>query len=48
MAAVLLDLLAREIPLGTHDLLRGFIPTTGRQVRGANDVREEDGDGALG
>ncbi len=47
MAAVLLDLLAREVALGTHYLLRGLVAPTGRQVGGADDICEEHGDGAF-
>ena len=48
VAAVLLDLLAHQFPLGAQYLLRGFIAPTGRQVGGAFDVREQDGDCAFG
>jgi hypothetical protein len=40
--------LTHKLPLGAQDLLRGFIAPTGRQVGGAFDVREQDGDGAFG
>src|SRR3989304_3374882 len=47
-AAVLLPLLPHELLVGTQDIPRGLITPTRGQASGANDVREQDGDGALG
>ncbi len=43
-----LDLLTHELPLGAQHLLRSFIAPAGREVSGAFNVREQDGDGAFG
>jgi hypothetical protein len=47
VAAVRLDLLTHQLPLAAQYLLCGLIAPTRRQVGGAFDVGEEDGDGAF-
>ena len=47
VAAVLLHLPPHQLPLGTQYVLGGLVTLTGRQVGGAHDIREQDGDGAF-